>query len=129
MANRFLSNININDEYTLPSADGTADQIITTDGAGQLSFVDQSTINAGNAEHVVIYAKNTSGSQIDKGTPVYITGTVGATDTVEIAPADASNSAKMPAVGLLDDTLANNCLLYTSPSPRDGLLSRMPSSA
>ena len=26
-------------------------------------------------------------------------------------------------------TLANGCLLYTSPSPRDGLLSRMPSSA
>ena len=25
--------------------------------------------------------------------------------------------------------LAENCLLYTSPSPRDGLLSRMPSSA
>ena len=26
-------------------------------------------------------------------------------------------------------TLINICLLYTSPSPRDGLLSRMPSSA
>ena len=25
--------------------------------------------------------------------------------------------------------IANGCLLYTSPSPRDGLLSRMPSSA
>ena len=25
--------------------------------------------------------------------------------------------------------LYNSCLLYTSPSPRDGLLSRMPSSA
>ena len=25
--------------------------------------------------------------------------------------------------------LSNDCLLYTSPSPRDGLLSRMPSSA
>ena len=25
--------------------------------------------------------------------------------------------------------LISNCLLYTSPSPRDGLLSRMPSSA
>ena len=25
--------------------------------------------------------------------------------------------------------VSNNCLLYTSPSPRDGLLSRMPSSA
>ena len=28
-----------------------------------------------------------------------------------------------------DDYLAMRCLLYTSPSPRDGLLSRMPSSA
>ena len=26
-------------------------------------------------------------------------------------------------------TVAPSCLLYTSPSPRDGLLSRMPSSA
>lgn len=112
MANRFLNNIKINDEYTLPSADGTADQVVTTDGAGQLSFVDQSTLSAGNAEHVVIYAKNTSGSQIDKGTPVYITGTVGATDTVTIAPADAGNSAKMPAVGILDDTLINNAFGY-----------------
>ena len=28
-----------------------------------------------------------------------------------------------------DGILTNSCLLYTSPSPRDGLLSRMPSSA
>ena len=27
------------------------------------------------------------------------------------------------------DTMSYTCLLYTSPSPRDGLLSRMPSSA
>ena len=31
--------------------------------------------------------------------------------------------------GLPDAKLAEHCLLYTSPSPRDGLLSRMPSSA
>ena len=31
--------------------------------------------------------------------------------------------------GRLYVQLGNNCLLYTSPSPRDGLLSRMPSSA
>ena len=30
---------------------------------------------------------------------------------------------------LQNTSMANNCLLYTSPSPRDGLLSRMPSSA
>ena len=29
----------------------------------------------------------------------------------------------------INDTLSCACLLYTSPSPRDGLLSRMPSSA
>ena len=29
----------------------------------------------------------------------------------------------------VSDAWANTCLLYTSPSPRDGLLSRMPSSA
>ena len=28
-----------------------------------------------------------------------------------------------------ESTLSKHCLLYTSPSPRDGLLSRMPSSA
>ena len=31
--------------------------------------------------------------------------------------------------GLNPVTAAQTCLLYTSPSPRDGLLSRMPSSA
>ena len=32
-------------------------------------------------------------------------------------------------VGDDDGVLLTGCLLYTSPSPRDGLLSRMPSSA
>ena len=31
--------------------------------------------------------------------------------------------------GLSEDEVSKICLLYTSPSPRDGLLSRMPSSA
>ena len=33
------------------------------------------------------------------------------------------------SLDLNPDILATSCLLYTSPSPRDGLLSRMPSSA
>ena len=39
---------------------------------------------------------------------------------------DEPNRAKYP---LIVDQENDNCLLYTSPSPRDGLLSRMPSSA
>ena len=36
----------------------------------------------------------------------------------------------VPAMGVFDAVSQGNvCLLYTSPSPRDGLLSRMPSSA
>mgnify|MGYP003683694983 CR=1 FL=1 len=30
---------------------------------------------------------------------------------------------------VMNDAMSMGCLLYTSPSPRDGLLSRMPSSA
>ena len=40
-----------------------------------------------------------------------------------------SFTASDPVVSLPADTLVVSCLLYTSPSPRDGLLSRMPSSA
>ena len=34
-----------------------------------------------------------------------------------------------PQMLMVDAPLDDPCLLYTSPSPRDGLLSRMPSSA
>ena len=34
-----------------------------------------------------------------------------------------------PVGGVVSSSVNNPCLLYTSPSPRDGLLSRMPSSA
>ena len=104
---KFRDTININDSYTFPSADGTANQAIVTDGAGNLSF---STVTDGEA--VKIEVKNTSGSTITKGTPVYITGTVGASFTAEIAPADASNAAKMPSTGLLETDLANNAIGY-----------------
>ena len=38
-------------------------------------------------------------------------------------------TATTAELNILDGVTANTCLLYTSPSPRDGLLSRMPSSA
>jgi len=103
MAQRFLSNIKVNDAYTLPASDGANGQAITTDGAGTLSFT-----TLGDGEVVKINCKNTSGGTIAKGTPVYITGNVGNSDRLEVAPADASDSTKMPAVGLLETELANN---------------------
>jgi hypothetical protein len=52
--------------------------------------------------------KNTSGSTLNIGTPVYATGSVGASGATEIAGANASNAATMPAIGVLEQTLLNN---------------------
>ena len=43
---------------------------------------------------------------------------------------DPARRARLKEIGGQPaETIAELCLLYTSPSPRDGLLSRMPSSA
>ena len=42
--------------------------------------------------------------------------------------AETMSNVDLPSYGMYVATI-NSCLLYTSPSPRDGLLSRMPSSA
>ena len=47
----------------------------------------------------------------------------GQVPTEAVAPGDALEVSAQSA------PVAEACLLYTSPSPRDGLLSRMPSSA
>ena len=41
----------------------------------------------------------------------------------------AANLLTTVSIGLQSAAISMICLLYTSPSPRDGLLSRMPSSA
>ena len=41
----------------------------------------------------------------------------------------AANDGVMTRIIKAEGEVVNSCLLYTSPSPRDGLLSRMPSSA
>ena len=56
-----------------------------------------------------------------EGKSVIVTGGASGIGAATVA-AFAEQGAK---VGFLD----RDCLLYTSPSPRDGLLSRMPSSA
>src|SRR5210317_754702 len=70
------------------------------------------TAAGGTAESTHIPVKNTSGATITKGTPVYITGNVGSSNRLQIAPADASDPAKMPAIGLLETDLINNAEGY-----------------
>jgi hypothetical protein len=56
MANRFLSNIQINDAYTFPASDGSLGQAIITDGAGNLSF---GNVASGNT---TLYQDNFTGN-------------------------------------------------------------------
>lgn len=65
-------------------------------------------IHGSLAGNLYIHVKNVSGETLPKGTPFYISGTVGASDRVEIQKAVASDSSKGPVVGLLDTTLLPN---------------------
>ena len=57
MSSRFLNNITINDEYTLPAADGSANQVIATNGNGVLTFVNQSSaLSGGEANKVAVWS-------------------------------------------------------------------------
>jgi len=94
--------------YDSGNTPGTVNQVLASTATGT-SWIDPSTIVAEAATLVVIACKNTSGATIPKGTPVYQTGNVGATATIEIAPADALISAnKLPAIGVLQTDLNNN---------------------
>lgn len=82
--------------YTLPSADGDDGQVLTTDGAGSVSFAHPKTIS----ENV----KNVSGGTLIKGTPVHVTGSVG--NQAEVIAADAATN--YPAHFVLDQDLADD---------------------
>jgi hypothetical protein len=65
-------------------------------------------IHGSIAGNLYIHVRNTTGGVLSRGTPIYIVGNVGDTDRVQVAAADNTNSAKMPAVGLLEESLDNN---------------------
>ena len=79
---------------------------------GDNTWTEQDIIEAGTAGSVHVLVKNISagngGVNLSKGDPVYIVGSVGNSQTILIDLADASDPAKMPCVGLLDQDLAPN---------------------
>jgi hypothetical protein len=65
-------------------------------------------IHGSIAGNLYIHVRNLSGGELVAGTAVYALGTVGDTDRVQVSACDPTNPAKMPAIGLLETTLANN---------------------
>jgi hypothetical protein len=74
---------------------------------GATAHLDGNTLGA-----IHIACKNTQGTSVSGGTPVYITGNVGGSNKIEIGVASASVASSMPAVGILSEDLANNAEGY-----------------
>jgi hypothetical protein len=102
-----LDNNRVN--FAAPAAIGS-----TTPNTGAFSTISATGtatlphIHGSIAGNFYIHVRNGSGSTMTRGTAVYIVGNVGNTDRVIVAPADRTNSSKMPVVGLLTQDLANN---------------------
>jgi hypothetical protein len=104
MANRFLSNIKINDAYTFPASDGSNGQVIVTDGAGNLSFASPSSSSSAS----VIYRDNFTG---DGSTTVfYLQNTLSDEDQTNIY-IDGVYQEKGTY------SLSNNAITFTTPPP------------
>ena len=66
--------------------------------------------------------------KIEKGS-IELKGNVLSSGKINLEPEDRNISLAFQENSLFPHYTVESCLLYTSPSPRDGLLSRMPSSA
>ena len=86
------------------SLTGGNSELSYNDSTGVFSYTSPTTVAETNA--VTIEVRNTTGSTIAKGVPVYISGHSGT--SILVAPADANDAAKMPAIGLMSGALSNN---------------------
>ena len=121
--------------FTVPIAGGTAQRIsgdLPTDGdVGATSIIPDFLISSDSARVVYIADQNIDGQReifsvpIDGGTPVRLNSEL-ASPGRDVVDYQISPDGQR-VVYLADQN--ENCLLYTSPSPRDATLSRMPSSA
>ncbi len=80
---------------------GTPGQMILSTGTG-IEWTDNI---AESAQDLIITGKNVTLSTINKGTPVFFTGSGTAGNLVGVIPADAGDPSLMPAGGVLAETL------------------------
>jgi hypothetical protein len=78
-----------------------------TQGDGSTVVLEVNNVTSSlEAQDLFVNVKNTSGSPISKGLAVHAVGVTG--ENIDVTLADSTNSANMPAIGILNETLANN---------------------
>ena len=93
----------------------------TSDGTADLDLLNVDTVTATvsgtlTADHIHgnlagnVYGHVRAGETLEKGDPVYVSSSHGSGSTLIpiVSKADASNAAKMPAIGIMDAAVANN---------------------
>ena len=101
------------DDNTLIKGDGGAKGV--QDSGATLSDSDEMAgvtlndfTNDIDADRIHIEVRNESGGTLTKGTPVYISGYSVGQELVLVAKADSDGSGTMPAIGLIEEDVANN---------------------
>jgi len=119
------SSITINNAYTLPTADGSADQILVTDGSGTLSFANNSATPGGSNTQIQFNDSGSFGGHanltFDSGTETLTTsnltvtnftysvlsedyGSIGETTTVTKDYGDLSSTEDTALKNVVEDT-------------------------
>ena len=99
-----------------PAGPNVVNAATTSDGTANLSLAAATVSGTLTASHIhgnlagSVYAHVRAGEALLKGDPVYVSGSHGSGSTLIaiVSKADASNAAKMPAVGIMDANLAHN---------------------
>ena len=119
--------------------DGVPTEVTTTvrvqDADGTTETVRGELISGGKSVAMYFYDDGTNGDSV-VGDGIWtsrfswvVTGGSWARVEVFAIDGDLVSPAQVHTVPIVESDNGGLCLLYTSPSPRDGLLSRMPSSA
>lgn len=117
------SSVFINNEYALPNVDGSSGQVMTTDGAGNLSWTTPAvggdmfkSVYDPNNDGIVESARkemvafiNKTGSTITKGTIVFLKATSASTNFPEVVKANANSEAtSSKTIGAVYEDVAND---------------------
>jgi hypothetical protein len=81
------------------------DDSLTLTGLAVTGTSTLSHIHGNLAGGLYAHVRNVSGGPIAAGTPLRVTGTVGDTTTLQVAPADASSASTMPALFIASEAL------------------------
>ena len=97
-ANRIIAETTLSANGNLyPTTVAGDGEVIVANGDGNLVF--------GHGEKLHLQIRNDEGSEIDAGTPIYSRGEIGGSERIKVGIADASDPAKMPAIGIAETTL------------------------